>query len=70
MTATDEFSRETDEHFPNGDLLGTIDADLLMQDLDFMNDLPPLEAFDTILWYVISFLPPSNCAHQRCVSLS
>lgn len=28
----------------------------ISQDFDFVNNLPPLDAFDSILWYVILYL--------------
>lgn len=31
-------------------------VDPFSQDFDFVNNLPPLDAFDTILWYVIQDL--------------
>jgi hypothetical protein len=30
-------------------------ADLISQDFDFVDSLPPLDAFDSILWYVMLF---------------
>lgn len=41
-----------------------MDVNMLMQDFDFMSELPPLEAFDSILWYVDRAVPLSLCAHQ------
>jgi hypothetical protein len=31
-------------------------VDPISQDFDFVNNLPPLDAFDSILWYVTPYL--------------
>jgi hypothetical protein len=43
--------------------LNTVDP--ISQDFDFVNNLPPLDAFDSILWYVTLHLIRKSFSNYR-----